>query len=218
MGAVDDIERDRQLVERARRDPEAFGIIFDLYYGKLLSYALKRTGDAQAAEDIVADTFIKALKNLWHFTWRGIPFSAWLYRIAGNEVNMYLRRKKRSMVSLDLLAEAGFDAADDSAAQEREMLAALLEEQTQFVLLTEALRTLPNHYQEAIALRYMEGKEIRDIAQIMHKREGTIRSLLSRGTALLREKLTAPVQQNDTESITSSEGRSVLSVVTRNIS
>ncbi len=212
-----DIERDRKLVEQAKNDPEAFGVIFDLYYKKILGYALKRVGEAQAAEDITAETFIKALRGLWRYRWQGIPFSAWLYRIAGNEINMYLRKQKRSFSSLELMIEAGFDRADESAAEERAALEALLEDDARMVRVMNALRELPDRYQEIIALRYIEGKELRDIAQIVSKKEGTVRSLLSRGMSMLRDACNESPQQTVSESITTNEGRSVLSVLTRNI-
>ena len=219
MGSVSsevEMLRDKTLVERAKTDPEAFGLIFDLYYPKILGYALKRVGEASAAEDITSETFVKALRGLWRYRWRGIPFSAWLYRIAGNEINMYLRKQKRSFTSLEIMIDAGFDRADNSAAEEREALEALLAEDEQMLKVMNALRTLPPHYQEVIALRYMEGKELQEISHIINKKDGTVRSLLSRGISMLKEKCNEGAQQTAGESIIANEGRSILSV-TQNI-
>jgi len=219
MGSVSsevEMLRDKTLVERAKTDPEAFGLIFDLYYPKILGYALKRVGEASAAEDITSETFVKALRGLWRYRWRGIPFSAWLYRIAGNEINMYLRKQKRSFTSLEIMIDAGFDRADNSAAEEREALEALLAEDEQMLKVMNALRTLPPHYQEVIALRYMEGKELQEISHIINKKDGTVRSLLSRGISMLKEKCNEDAQQTAGESIIANEGRSILSV-TQNI-
>lgn len=215
MSSSDEIARDRAYVEAARQNPEAFGVIFDLYYSKILSYALRRTGDAALAEDITAETFSKAFKNLKQFTWRGAPFSSWLYRIAGNEIKMHLRRPRRS-VSLDKLAEAGFDVAVQEIATERELLNDLASRDREFVQVMTSLKKLGSRYQEVIALRYMEEKEIREIALIIGAREGTVRSLISRGLTKLREQIEAPVQQIAEGRITTGEGRSVLSVIKQN--
>lgn len=208
-----DLHRDRELVERAQKDPLAFGAIFDLYYKQILTYALRRTGDAATAEDIAAETFAKAMRGLWRYTWKGIPLSAWLYRIAGNELRMLGR--KRSTVSLDLLLEAGFDRADETLAAERDTLDAMLQQDAQFARVSAALRKLPPKHQEVIALRYMEGKSNAEVAAIVGKREGTVRSLLSRGLTMLREDLT---QQSAGGSITRDEGRNGLQALTQNIS
>jgi RNA polymerase sigma-70 factor (ECF subfamily) len=211
----DEIARDRAYVDAARQNPEAFGIIFDLYYSKILSYALRRTGDASLAQDIVAETFSKAFKNVKQFTWRGAPFSSWLYRIAGNEIKMHLRRPHRS-VSLERLTDAGFDVAAQEIATERELLSDLASRDKEFVQVMKSLKKLGSRYQEVIALRYMEEKEVGEIAVIIGAREGTVRSLLSRGLAKLRQELRAPMQQTATERITTGEGRSVLSVIKQN--
>ncbi len=213
MSAEAHTARDKALVERAKADPEAFGAIFDIYYGPILSYALRRTGDPALAEDVVAETFVKALKNLWRFRWQGVPLSAWLYRIAGNELKMHGRKKRA--VSLEALQDQGFDVADEQLSAEREALEAVLAQDAQYARVVHALRSLKPRYQEAIALRYMEEKEFSEIAQIMNTKEGTVRSLISRGIADLRRTL--ELQQSDPESITTSEGRSVLSITTQNL-
>jgi RNA polymerase sigma-70 factor (ECF subfamily) len=74
-----DKDAEIKLVEDARRDPEAFGKLFEEYYPKILRYTMYRTGNTEAARDITSETFFKALKNLWKFRWIGTTFSAWLY-------------------------------------------------------------------------------------------------------------------------------------------
>jgi RNA polymerase sigma-70 factor (ECF subfamily) len=206
-----DLAHDKALVDRAKRDPEAFGAIFDAYYSKILSYALKRLGDAHLAEDVTAETFAKALRGLWRYRWQGVPLSAWLYTIAGNEVRMYLR-KKRPGYSLNLLIETGYDVADESVVAERNALEAHLREDALLREVSDALKTLPPKYQEAVALRYMEGKSYTEIAFIMKRREGAIRSLVSRGLSMVREEL-AKAQQKESGGIMESEGRGALSAM-----
>lgn len=211
MSSSHDIERDRALVFKAQQSPETFGLIFDLYYSTILSYVLKRVGDAEAAEDITAQVFLKAFKNIKRFSWRGAPLSAWLYRIAGNEIKMHFRRPRKT-VSLELLAEAGFDRASELQ-EERDLLQELVERDQEFARAAVALRAMPLRYQEAVTLRYIEEKEFNEIALILNCREGTARSLVSRGLTKLRELMSASVQQKGTERIIGTEGRSVLSTI-----
>ncbi len=214
IGSVSDpteAERDRALVLKAQKSPEAFGLIFDIYYSKILSYALRRVGDAEAAQDIAAETFAKAFLHINRFTWRGIPFSAWLYRIVGNEVKMFYRRPKRT-VSLEVLREDGFDAASELK-EERELLQELVLRDAQFKKVMIALRALPLRQGEAIVLRYIEEKEMQEIAAILGCREGTVRSLISRGMSGLRSVLSVSMQQTTHKGITDSEARGVLSAL-----
>ncbi len=204
-----DLENDKELVARAQKDPLAFGAIFDLYYKQILTYTLRRTADARLAEDITADTFAKALHSLWRYSWRGVPLSAWLYKIAGNEIRMQAR--KRASVSLDILVEAGFDIADDALSEEREALEQAATADAQFAQVSAALRSLPQKYQEVLALRYMEDKSGREIALIVNKKESTVRSLLHRGMQMLKAELA--VQQKREASITTNEGRGPLSIL-----
>lgn len=209
--SLEDAARDSALVEQAKQSPEAFGLIFDIYYSKILSYTLRRVGDAEAAQDITAETFAKAFRALSRYRSHGVPFSAWLYRIAGNEVKMFYRRPRKH-TSLDVLQEAGFDVKSE-ALEEREQLQELVERDAQFARAMAALRTLPTRYQEAIVLRYIEEKEIVEIAQILSCREGSVRSMLSRGLEKLRIALSLHMQQKPDERISSSEAQGILSAL-----
>lgn len=183
-------EEERQLVERAKTDPAAFGEIFDRYYDRLFSYALHRTGSVAVAEDVVAETFLKAFNKLWQFTWRGAPFSAWLYRIAGNEVLMHFRRRDTATASLEAMLEADASLEPKDPNDLRDELIAAEEEYAKSRLAQKAiglLQQLPAHYAEALTLRYMEEKSVAEVAAILDKPEGTVKSLLSRGIDRLRD-------------------------------
>lgn len=173
---------ERELVERAKNDPEAFGILFDRHYSAVLNYVARRTGDVALAHDITSETFYKALGSIRTFRWRGIPFSAWLYRIASNEIASYFRRS-RSLESLDRLAhEYGFDLASDEDL-EAELIEAqeALARHERYQAVLAALRDLPEKYQTVIALRFFEGRSVAEIAQVMGRPQGTVKSLLHRG-------------------------------------
>lgn len=96
------MEDEARLVQQARDDLKAFGILYDRYVERIYAYARRETGDIATAEDIVSATFEKALKNLPRYRWRGTSFGAWLYKIARNELRMYWRKQKWLVPLLDI--------------------------------------------------------------------------------------------------------------------
>jgi RNA polymerase sigma-70 factor, ECF subfamily len=207
---MDQLEENK-LVAEAQRDSQAFGVIFDMYYPKILQYATRRIGNLELAQDITADVFYKALHKLWQFKWRAVPFSAWLYRIANNEINQHFRKGTyRKVTSLENLME-GTDfepQALEDLQKEREEAEREIERHAEYKIVQEAVRTLPLHYQEVISLRYFEKKKLTEIAVILGKKEGTIKSLHSRALVLLRKVLEAHTQDAtfSTQRIIRSEG------------
>ncbi len=185
---------EKDLVERARRDPDAFGALFDRYHAKIYSYALRRVGSPSAADDIASEVFHKALLKLWQFKWQGAPFSAWLYRIATNEINLHFRKASSKNVSLEALTEeTGFEPASSyELRKELEEAEAELERHALFLRVREEIARLPLAYQEALALRFFEGKKIEEISEILGKKTGTVKSLLSRGLEKLRSTCNLP--------------------------
>jgi RNA polymerase sigma factor (sigma-70 family) len=212
-----DTTDEKHLVARAQKDPDAFGVLFDIYYPKILNYIVRRTGDPEVGKDIVADVFYKALKNLWQFRWRSVPFGAWLYRIATNEVNQYFRKgEKRKQVSLDaLMSTREFDSADQALLMEEVQHAEdVIARHKEYRLMRQHVSMLPIPYQEVLALRYFENKKLGEIAVILGKKEGTIKSLHSRALALLRAKMIPltpeSLQPFVPERVMHDEGRTVL--------
>jgi RNA polymerase sigma-70 factor (ECF subfamily) len=120
------------------------------------------------------------------YRWRDIPFAAWLYRIASNEINDYYRKEGRRNISIDSISELAdtTDFADEVNQAEEE-----LSKHEEFLLLHKKLAELPSMYQEVIVLKFFEKKKIKDIVEILGKKEGTIKSLLHRGIEKLREKM-----------------------------
>jgi len=205
-----DLDAERDLVRRAQTEPEAFGEVFDMHYDRILAYVLKRTGDVDVSTDIAAEVFAKALKNIRWFTWRGIPLAAWLFRIAGNELRMHYRKQKYVPASLNRLMELGYDPDEASLVEERRSLEELLADSHDEKRVLEALSTLSMPEQDLIALRYFEGLKTKDIAHMLKKPEGTVRSMLSRTIEELRKIYDASTQQKTGKSIIGSEGRSGL--------
>ncbi|MBL7960509.1 RNA polymerase sigma factor [bacterium] len=183
----DYLENERRLIERARTYPLAFGELFDRYYDEVYRYLLHRTANVELARDIAADTFHIALKKLWLFRWKQVPFSAWLFRIATNEVNGYFRKHKKYKTTsiedfVDLLTEESNSADFELLESERE-----LQQKSYFVKMHKLLSQLNSKYQSVIVLRFFEGKTLSEIADILGKPEGTVKSLVHRALEQLKE-------------------------------
>lgn len=180
---------DQELVEQAKTDPAAIGELYDRYYPRISGYILRRVGDLPVAQDLTSNVFFKALGGLPRFEWRGFPFSAWLYRIASNEVNSYFRSAARKPVSLEELYEvhqveiAGTTNLEQELIDSQAASAAL----SDYYLVRRLLEELPLSYQEALALRYFEKKPVQEVADILGKNLNTTKSLLSRGIEKLRK-------------------------------
>jgi len=178
---IDSMDEDQILATAARHDTEAAGRLYDKYYGEVLGYIYHCTFDRTVAEDLTSNVFLAAFRHLSRYRWQQVPFRAWLYRIATNEVRMHWRRQKRiKVVSLqpDGDSQAAEQSADDSMA-----------EAEQYRLLHRALLELRLKYRTVIILRYFEDKAITEICEITGRKEGTIKSQLHRGLAQLQDIL-----------------------------
>ncbi|MFW6118294.1 MAG: RNA polymerase sigma factor [Chloroflexota bacterium] len=184
-----DLTEEKKLVKQAQKAPEAFAELYDQYYPKIFGYVLRRTTNLEAAQDITSEIFLKALRKLWQFRWRNVPFSSWLYRIATNEINQYFRKAEyKKSISMEELQEQGFELISPHDL-ESELIEAQekLKQYQDFLEIQEKIVRLPAKYQEVIALRFFEQKQINEIAEILGKKEGTIKSLLHRAVQKLRE-------------------------------
>ncbi len=171
------------LVRRAQIDPAAFGQLYQLHYTRILNYIYRRTMSVTAAEELASNTFFNALRHLDRFRGGG-SFAAWLYRIAGNEIRMHRRQWRRAH------AECRQDFQRITIAQrqdDREIDRAQTISEAAHVL--ELLLTLSDKYQAVLALRYLEGLSVDQIADVLGKSAGTVKSLVSRGLAQLRQRI-----------------------------
>lgn len=172
-----------ELVEQAQHCPQAFGPIYDLYYGKILGYIYRRTLDAGVAEELTSNTFFQALRALRHYEHRG-HFAAWLYRIATNEINLYRRNAAHRHESNHQwqaeLDRIWFVSPNPGTEEEVE------EKMRSFAHLHAAVERLPEKYRLAISLRYFEAMPYAEIGEVMGKRLGTVKSLVHRGLKLLK--------------------------------
>ena len=176
-----------ELVERARTQPEAFGQLYDRYYSVVLNYVFRRTLDLALAEELTSNTFFNALRALGGYENRG-KFLAWLYRIAGNEIRLNWRaRRKQHEGEARWRAELGRVrfATDREIPTEMEEVE---EQARQFARLHEALSRLSERYQTILALRYFESLSCEEVAEVVGTKVGTVKSLIHRGLKQLRRQ------------------------------
>jgi RNA polymerase sigma-70 factor (ECF subfamily) len=176
---VDDEAIDR-LVEAAKLgDPEAFGALFDHFYGPVHRYIAARVGRPIDAEDLAQLVFVKALEALPRYEVRGIPFGGWLFRLARNVVIDHIRTR-RDHTTLDVIVEKpdGDEGPDQLAVLRQEMDS-----------VARALRRLTPEQRESIELRFFAGLSAKEAAEVMGRQEGTVRGLQFRAIASLRREL-----------------------------
>lgn len=184
-------EEEKELLARIKKDPQAFAVLYDRYYNPIFAYVFRRLGNYETARDITAEVFLKAFHKIGGFEWRSVPISAWLYRIASNEINLSFRKSKYKPRFIEDVRLHEYLQYEDGIETERAALEKAFSENKEFVAVQRALLQLDDKYQEVIALRYFEEKTIREIALITGKNEGTIKSLISRGLDKLRAAATS---------------------------
>jgi len=185
-GRADDegSERIRALVDLARGgDTEAFGQLYDHYVTGVYRLAYYRLGSKQLAEDITAETFVRALRSISSFTWQGKDFGAWLTTIARNLITDHY---KSSRQRLELVVDAVPERSDAGPGPEAEVLASLSSAH-----LMRAVQALPPEQRDCVLMRFMEGLSIAETAQVLDRSEGAIKQLQLRAVRNLAKSLTA---------------------------
>jgi RNA polymerase sigma-70 factor (ECF subfamily) len=164
---------ERLLIEAAQCDPTRFGALYEANVGRVFAYVARRVGDRHEAEDITAEVFHDALRNLHRFEWRGVPFAAWLLRIASNAI---VDRAKRL-------------ARDRNLPEPHEPPEVSLEEVEHRARIFRLVDTLPPDQRRVIVMRFAEQKKIREIAVELGRSEGAVKQLQLRGLQILRARL-----------------------------
>jgi RNA polymerase sigma-70 factor (ECF subfamily) len=176
---IDDEAVERLVAAAKAGDPEAFGSLFDVYYGPVYRYVASRVGRPSDAEDLAQLVFVKALESLPRYEQRGVPFGGWHFRLARNVVIDHVRTR-REHVTLDVIVEK---SSDDQGPDE---LAVLRQEMDS---IAHALRRLTPEQREAVELRFFAGLSAKEAAEAMGRQEGTVRGLQFRAIAALRREL-----------------------------
>lgn len=161
---------ERDLVEAAQRDPAQFSALYDSHFFRVYAYIVRRVENRTAAEDLTAQVFHEALANLARFEWRGVPFAAWLFRIAANAVHDHWLRQARES------GTPARGAGDPPAAEDVERHAVVFQ----------LVCRLPDAQRRVIEMRFVEQKSIRDVARELGRSEGAVKQLQLRAIESLR--------------------------------
>lgn len=176
-GSVDEGE----LVAAAKEDPAEFGALYELYVDRVYRYAYRRVGTHHDAEDVTAQTFQQALAALPKYEWRGLPFGAWLFRIAANVINRRGRTGNRE-IAVEDVAVFSFQEALDDDPMDRVTRDELAEE------LNALIETLPADQQRVLVLKFSHGLKNREIGDLMGRSEGAVKQLVHRALVNLRTR------------------------------
>jgi RNA polymerase sigma-70 factor (ECF subfamily) len=170
----DDAE-ERRMIEAAKLDPAKFGDLYEIHFERVYAFVARRVGDRDTAEDLTSDVFHKALASLRNYESRGVPFVAWLLRIAANAVADHYKRAARE--------GPGSDAAPEPAAKPD------LEQTEHRARLFRLVNELPSDQRQVIFERFVAQRSIREIAQQFGRSDGAVKQLQFRALQNLRARM-----------------------------
>ncbi len=171
---------EKRLIAQAKEDKDAFGRLYETYVERIYNYVYYRTGNHADAQDLTARIFERAMKHIVNYEDKGVPFSAWLYRIAHNLVaNHHRDRSRKRLISLDDVSQWQVDALSP------ESEAVILEDREK---LLRVIRRLPADRQELLILKFVDRLSNAEIGGVMGRSEGAIKSLYHRTLIALREE------------------------------
>lgn len=174
------IQEEYLLVEAAKKNSRRFGVLYERYYEQIFLFVFKRVSNEEASADVTSQVFLKAITNLHKYQFKGVPFSAWLYRIAINEVNQHFRetRNQRS-ISLEsanlaeMMEEVEVNHSDENIR-----------------LLLAALQELSPDEIQLIELRYFERMPFREVAEVYNITENNAKVKMYRLLMKMKKILT----------------------------
>lgn len=164
---------DRLLVEAAQKDPSRFAELYEIHFERVYAFIVRRVNDRGVAEDLTSDVFHKALANIRQFEWRGVPFVAWLFRIAANAIADRSRRAAKEVV-------------EDPPEGSTEMNVEAIDHRSR---LFQLVGQLPSYQRRVVTMRFAEEKSIREIAQELGRSEGAVKQLQFRALEKLRAQM-----------------------------
>lgn len=176
-----DFNEDDVLTRASQGDRDAFGLLYERYIDRIFNYVYYRTGNLHDAEDLTARVFQRAMNHIKNYTDRGVPFSAWLYRIAHNLVaNWHRDRSRRQEIPINdipiLPSKGDHPEKNLVRSQEEDSLLRLI-------------RRLPPERQNLLILKFVENMSNAEIGAIMGRSEGAVKSLYHRTLLALRDQL-----------------------------
>ena len=181
---------DDGTIERARAgDQQALAAVYDWYLPRVYRYVLSRLGNVAEAEDLTEDIFLRMLGAIADYKRTGVPFSAWLFRIARNHLVSYYRKNGNRKA----------DALQETMADSRHDPASIVETQLMLGEVAQAVQRLPDAQRDVIALRFAVGLSIAETAQVLGKRQGNVKALQHKAVTRLQKILVAEPKQLSAE-------------------
>lgn len=180
-----EISTEARLIDQAKGDPKHFEILYRRYHPDMFRYIYHKVRDEELAGDLTSQVFVKALAKLKKYQHRGLPFSAWLYRIAINEVNQYFRKAKRTCyVTVEDAGLEGLQEAMEDVGDQEAMLAAL----------RDVLTGMPDKDVTLIDLRFFEQRPFKEIGDVLGITEANAKAKTYRILKKMRERMEVYIQ------------------------
>lgn len=179
-----EIRQEYEILDRAKRDSKHFGVLYEKYFDRIFNFIYRQTDDEDLTADLCSQTFLNALNNLNRFEFRGLPLSAWFYRIAANEVNKHYRKKKTDRVfsleeiRIKELMDQGNEGWDEDLIKQ----------------LLVYFKELPTEMLEVLELRFFEDKDFKEIAFILDITESGAKMRTYRALDRLRKQFNLSIK------------------------
>jgi RNA polymerase sigma-70 factor, ECF subfamily len=185
---------ERLLIEAAQQDPARFAELYELNFERVYAYVVRRVGNRAETEDITAEVFHQALANLKRFEWRGIPFIAWLFRIAANLIHDRWQHTSREVPDEGQIEATSGELVQGGSGKSLSGKAgsvtpAEIEEVERRATLFRLVETLPAEQKRVVVLRFIDQKSIKEVAGEIHKTEGAVKQLQFRALSTLRARM-----------------------------
>ena len=184
-----EILQEYSILDRAKKNPQAFGELYEKYFDRIFNFVYRQTDDEDLTADLTSQTFLIALKNVDRYQFRGVPFSAWLYKIASNEINKHYRKQKQTKVfSIEEM-------------RIRELMEQADEEYNEQIIhrLMNYLKELPTEMLQVLELRFFEDKDFKEIAFILDITESGVKMRTYRALDRLRKNFNLRIKYDGKE-------------------
>jgi len=180
----EEIRQEYEAIDRSKSDPSAFGWLYEKYFNRIFNFIYTQIDDEDLTADLCSQTFLIALSSAHKFQFRGVPVSAWFYRIASNEVNKHYRKiKTQKVYSLE-------------EARVRELFYREEEDYSEEILarLINLMKDLPGEMLEVLQLRFFEDKDFKEIAFILDITESGAKMRTYRALDRLRKDFNVKIK------------------------
>lgn len=174
----EEIRQEESIITKAKSNPAAFASLYEKYFDRIYYYLLRQTDDEELAGDLCSQTFVNALNNIKKYELRGVPFSAWLYKIASNEVRKHYRKSKgKKIFSIEEVRIKELIEESDEVWDE-----------DQINKLIDFMKDLPEDMLQVLVLRFYEERDFKEIAYILDITESGAKMRTYRALDKLRKK------------------------------